>query len=200
VPGVQSALHRARRTLAAHAGPIRVKEDTMTEVHIGSIYATTWTSEEGAESTSATIDFRGRDDATALWIVWGRAEADAAVASLESRELPRPATHDLAQTLIEALGGRLQSVEINKLVDSTFYATLRIQQDERLIEVDSRPSDVVNLALRADVAISVADEVVREARRQWETHPRPPEVGYEFAGKTVRAVERIWPPVSDSDS
>ena len=172
----------------------------MTEVHIGSIYATTWTSEEGAESTSATIDFRGRDDATALWIVWGRAEADAAVASLESRELPRPATHDLAQTLIEALGGRLQSVEINKLVDSTFYATLRIQQDERLIEVDSRPSDVVNLALRADVAISVADEVVREARRQWETHPRPPEVGYEFAGKTVRAVERIWPPVSDSDS
>ena len=91
----------------------------MTEVHIGSIYATTWTSEEGAESTSATIDFRGRDDATALWIVWGRAEAD---------------------------------------------------------------------------------EVVREARRQWETHPRPPEVGYEFAGKTVRAVERIWPPVSDSDS
>ena len=172
----------------------------MTEVHIGSIYATTWTSEEGAESTSAAIEFRGRDDATALWIVWGRAEADAAVWSLESRQLPRPLTHDLAQTLIESLGGRLQSVEINKLVESIFYATLRIQQDERLVEVDSRPSDAVNLALRGDVAISVADEVAREARRQPQTHPFPPEVGYEHAGKTLSAVERIWPLVRDSDS
>ena len=81
-----------------------------------------------------------------------------------------------------------------------FYATLRIQQDERLIEVDSRPSDAVNLALRADVAISVADQVLREARQQREEFPFPPDVGYEFAGKTVSAVERIWPPVHESDS
>ncbi len=81
-------------------------------------------------------------------------------------ELPqRPLTHDLLKASIEALGGEIQDVVINRLEDHTYYAAIRIKKDGELIDVDSRPSDAVALAVHytPHLPIYVADEVLDEA-------------------------------------
>ncbi len=93
-----------------------------------------------------------------LWI--GVTEADAISMSLDEIEVPRPLTHDLTLDVIENLGERLQSVEITELVDGVFYAVLNFVSHD---SISARPSDAVALAVRAQVPIFVADEVLAEA-------------------------------------
>lgn len=79
---------------------------------------------------------------------------------------PRPLTHDLLRSTIEQLGGKTQDVVVTNLLDHTYYAVIRIEKDGELIEIDSRPSDAIALAVHYDpplpvyVADSVLDEVV----------------------------------------
>ena len=73
--------------------------------------------------------------------------------------LPRPMTHDLMQSLIEALGGRLLRVDIHEVQDDVFHARLTLERDGRRVAIDARPSDAINLAIRAGAPIFVAEEV-----------------------------------------
>jgi bifunctional DNase/RNase len=75
---------------------------------------------------------------------------------------PRPLTHDLVASVVENLGGELRDIFISELKDHTYYAKLRIRQDGELIEVDSRPSDAIALAVTAGVPIYVAEDVIDE--------------------------------------
>ena len=75
---------------------------------------------------------------------------------------PRPLTHDLVASVIEHLGGELQDIFISDLRDHTYFAKLRIRQDGEMIEVDSRPSDAIALAVTAKVPIYVAEDVLGE--------------------------------------
>ena len=75
---------------------------------------------------------------------------------------PRPLTHDLLANTIELLGGELQDIYISELREHTYYAKLRIRKEGELIEVDSRPSDAIALAVTANVPIYVAEEVLEE--------------------------------------
>ena len=75
---------------------------------------------------------------------------------------PRPLTHDLVASVIDNLGGELRDIYISELKDHTYYAKLRIRQSGELIEVDSRPSDAIALAVTAGVPIYVAEEVLEE--------------------------------------
>ena len=75
---------------------------------------------------------------------------------------PRPLTHDLLAGTIELLGGEVQDVFISELRDSTYFAKLRVRQAGELIEVDSRPSDAIAVAVTVDVPIYVAEEVINE--------------------------------------
>src|SRR5262252_3409153 len=75
---------------------------------------------------------------------------------------PRPLTHDLVASVIENMGGELQDIFISELRDHTYYAKLRIRLDGELIEVDSRPSDAIALAVTAKVPIYVAEDVLDE--------------------------------------
>src|SRR5262245_6176397 len=75
---------------------------------------------------------------------------------------PRPLTHDLVANSIEMLGGELQDIIINELVDHTYYAKLRIRKDGELVEVDSRPSDAIAVAVTAKVPIYVSEDVLSE--------------------------------------
>ena len=75
---------------------------------------------------------------------------------------PRPLTHDLVTNVVENLGGELRDIYISELRDHTYYAKLRIRQNGELIEVDSRPSDAIALAVTANVPIYVAEDVLDE--------------------------------------
>ncbi|RLS59312.1 MAG: bifunctional nuclease family protein [Planctomycetota bacterium] len=75
---------------------------------------------------------------------------------------PRPLTHDLLRNVIDQMDGEIQDVVISNLVEHTYYAQIRIRKDDDIIEIDSRPSDAIALAVHYDppVPILVDDEVL----------------------------------------
>jgi bifunctional DNase/RNase len=75
---------------------------------------------------------------------------------------PRPLTHDLVASVIEHMGGELRDIYISELRDHTYFAKLRIRLNGEMVEVDSRPSDAIALAVTAKVPIYVAEEVLEE--------------------------------------
>lgn len=78
---------------------------------------------------------------------------------------PRPLTHGLLRNIVEELGGEVQDVVINNLQEHTYYALIRIRKDGELIQIDSRPSDAIALAVQytPPLPIYVEDEVLSEA-------------------------------------
>ncbi len=96
-------------------------------------------------------------------IVIGFCEANSIDRRVRGQSTPRPLTHDLLASAIEHLGGELQDIYINELRDHTYFAKLRIKHEGELIEVDSRPSDAIAVAVTVDVPIFVAEEVLEEA-------------------------------------
>lgn len=80
-------------------------------------------------------------------IVIGIVEASAIDRYVRHEASPRPMTHDLLANAIESLGGRIHSVYIHRVEDQTFYACLRLEHGAELIELDSRPSDAIAMAL-----------------------------------------------------
>ena len=94
-----------------------------------------------------------------IWI--GPAEADSIAIKLQDVEVPRPMTHDLLCSAFQALGATVNSILVNELRNDTFYARIFIVVDGRDLEIDSRPSDAIALAVRVEVPI-YADEAVLE--------------------------------------
>lgn len=91
----------------------------------------------------------------------GPNEAQAIIAAQRAIEMPRPMTHDLATTLIAALGGTLERVIVDELRDGTYYGALEVARpDDDTLLIDSRPSDALALAVRAGAAIFVAPDVL----------------------------------------
>jgi bifunctional DNase/RNase len=78
---------------------------------------------------------------------------------------PRPLTHDLIVEVVDSLGGELDSVVINELRDATYFANLRIKRDGEIIEIDTRPSDAIAIAVTCSprLPIYVAESVLNEA-------------------------------------
>jgi len=95
-------------------------------------------------------------------IVIGIFEASSIDRRVKNQQSQRPLTHDLLANAIEALGGELQDVYISELRDHTYFAKLRIRQDGEIVEVDSRPSDAIALAVTVDVPIYVAEDIIEE--------------------------------------
>jgi uncharacterized protein len=96
-------------------------------------------------------------------IVIGIFEATSINRRVKGMASPRPLTHDLVAAVIDQLGGDLQDVYINELKEHTYFAKLRIRKDGELVEIDSRPSDAIALAVTARVPIYVAEDVLGEA-------------------------------------
>lgn len=96
-------------------------------------------------------------------IVIGVFEATSIERRVKNQATPRPLTHDLLANTIELLGGELQDILISELREHTYFAKLRIRQEGELIEVDSRPSDAIALAVTVDVPIYVSEDVIEEA-------------------------------------
>ena len=79
-------------------------------------------------------------------------------------ETPRPLTHDLLVGAVEALGAEFQDVMITELKDHTYYAVLRVRSEGELIEIDSRPSDAIAVAVSCDpiLPIYVNEDVLND--------------------------------------
>jgi uncharacterized protein len=96
-----------------------------------------------------------------IWI--GAVEATAIAFALQGVETPRPMTHDLLRDIMRETDIQVERVLINELVDSTFFAVIRMALDGRTTEVSSRPSDAIALAVRIDAPIFAAEEVLEQA-------------------------------------
>ncbi len=102
-----------------------------------------------------------------IWI--GPFEADAITLSLQELEVTRPLTHDLLKNVLQVLGAEVLRINITELRDDVFYACIVISLDGQELEIDSRPSDALALAVRTHVPIFVAEAVMDEAASVPET-------------------------------
>ncbi|OGO09959.1 MAG: hypothetical protein A2Z66_03040 [Chloroflexi bacterium RBG_13_66_10] len=96
-----------------------------------------------------------------IWI--GPFEAEAITVSLQEMEVARPLTHDLLRNVIQSLGAEVLQIKITELRDDVFYARIVMRLDGRELEIDSRPSDALALAVRVHVPIFVDESVMRDA-------------------------------------
>jgi bifunctional DNase/RNase len=98
-------------------------------------------------------------------ILIGMFEAQSINSGVKRIKAPRPRTHELLVNSIEALGGELDSVVISELREHIYYAKLRVRRDGELVEIDSRPSDAIAVAVACDpmLPIYVSEEVLEES-------------------------------------
>jgi bifunctional DNase/RNase len=101
-----------------------------------------------------------------IWI--GHPEAAAILMKLQGAAPPRPMTHDLLADVIGELQGEIVRVTVTELRENTFYARITIVQDGRELEIDSRPSDAIALAVRCDAQIFASDEVIEESGMEFQ--------------------------------
>src|ERR671927_1726338 len=101
-----------------------------------------------------------------IWI--GHPEAAAILMKLQSHSAPRPMTHDLVADMLEQLGAQVTRIVVTELRENTFYAQITLQQDGSELEIDSRPSDAIALAIRAEAPIFAADRVIEESAIEFE--------------------------------
>lgn len=98
-------------------------------------------------------------------ILIGLFEATSIDRRVKHLDAPRPLTHDLLVNVVESLGAELDSVVITELREHTYYAQLRLKVDGELVEVDSRPSDAIAVAVTCEppLPIYVDEEVLEDA-------------------------------------
>jgi hypothetical protein len=99
-----------------------------------------------------------------IWI--GPFEADSITMQLQGMEVHRPLTHDLLKNVIETLGGEVLHILINGLERNTYFARIVLDVDGDSVEIDSRPSDAIALAVRVSAPIYVTEEVMEQAGLQ----------------------------------
>jgi bifunctional DNase/RNase len=101
-----------------------------------------------------------------IWI--GQPEAAAILMKLQGASTPRPMTHDLVTEILQQLDAHVVRITVTELRENTFFAQVTVQMDGTEFDVDSRPSDAIALAIRAEAPIFAADEVIEESAIEFE--------------------------------
>jgi uncharacterized protein len=165
VGAVRVRLHRARRRLQvvlSAFSPATRKERQMIEVEVRDVVVRVAPNGDGEEPRLAMpsrIVLLAEKEGERLLPIWiGAPEGDALGLHLADVSTPRPMTIDLMARLLEAMGGRLERVVVSSLRDDTFYAAVHIANGSAQ-ELDARPSDGINLAVRIGAPIFVEEEV-----------------------------------------
>jgi hypothetical protein len=125
----------------------------MIEVNVNGIFVT--------QTQASGILLKEKNGERTLPIIIGEYEAQSIALGLENIKPPRPITHDLIINLLESSGLSLEDVLITELKDNTFFAILRCKMNMEILEIDSRPSDAIALAVRMGTPIFI-DELVME--------------------------------------
>jgi len=114
-------------------------------------------------SNSPVVILQDKDSERTMRIWIGMAEAQAIALQLQGTMPPRPLTHDLVKTILEQIGVEIDKVLVSELKGSTYYARIHLMNGRRAMEVDSRPSDAIALALRFHRPIFVAHALFNSA-------------------------------------
>ncbi|MBB31013.1 MAG: hypothetical protein CME25_19160 [Gemmatimonadetes bacterium] len=114
-------------------------------------------------SNRPLVWLKDKDQRVFLPIAIGNFEATAIYMALYNEPPPRPITYDLLQSILEGLDAQVDHVLINALEEDVFFAEISLSSGEQTIEVDSRPSDAIALALRVGAPIYVKESVIQEA-------------------------------------
>ena len=186
---VRVRLHRGRRALRrqlAGLAPTAKERSTMIEVELRDVVVRV-TEANGEPSLASEhrivlLAERGGERVLPIWV--GAADGDAMALHLGSEPIPRPLTADLMARLLEAAGARVERVEVSSLRENTFYGVvylLTAAGDQR--QADARPSDAVNLAIRAGAPILVEDSVFASSALP---SGRPDELDRELALKAEK--------------
>lgn len=96
-----------------------------------------------------------------IWI--GLLEATAMATELEGIKMARPMTHDLLRSVLEEVGATVERIEVTDLRENTYYAMIHVTVGDRVLAIDSRPSDAISLALRTHSPIFVARKVLESS-------------------------------------
>ena len=129
-----------------------------------------------------------------IWI--GHSEAAAILMKLQNSSSLRPLTHDLFTDVLGQLDARVTKVAVTELRENTFYAQITVQQNGSELEIDSRPSDAIALAIRVDAPIFVADDVIEESGIEFEGEEVDQE---EMVDEFKRFLDRVSPDEFASD-
>jgi bifunctional DNase/RNase len=125
-----------------------------------------------------------------IWI--GHPEAAAILSKLQGQSTPRPMTHDLLTDVLTELNARVSRIAVTELRENTFFAVITLQVNGNEVEIDSRPSDALALAVRASAPIFVADKVIDDSAIEFGQEP-------EEAGDVIDEFKRFLENVSPED-
>jgi len=113
-----------------------------------------------------------------IWI--GHPEAAAILMKLQGAAAPRPLTHDLLVNILGELDVEIARVTVTELRDNTFHASITLMQNGNELEIDSRSSDAIAVAVRAQVPIYAADDVIEESAIEFEGEANEDDIVDEF--------------------
>jgi bifunctional DNase/RNase len=127
------------------------------------------------------VVLRDEDNSDILPIWVGKSEASAISFALEGVAAPRPMTHDLMKSVLDAADAKVISVVVTDLKDNTYYAKIHLMFEDSEYSIDSRPSDAIALALRASAPIFAKEDVLRKQASdeldQWLENLKPEDFG-----------------------
>lgn len=154
VPGVTPVPVQTSAAVPAHTDPREMLVEEIRPIRNGEQINLVLREKSGNRRLVMSI---GQSEAMAIFVDWS---------VLQQRPKPRidsPTSYDLMRSLVSELGGTVNRVVVNNVTNETFYAKVIMSTDNRLVEVDSRPSDAIALALRAHVPIFAEASVLDRA-------------------------------------
>jgi len=111
-------------------------------------------------SQSYVVVLQEKDGARLLPIWIGQPEAESIVMQMHQMKRARPLTHDLCKTIITALGATLRRIQITRVENNTYFGELQLVRDGQFVQIDSRPSDAIAIALRLAAPIFAAEALL----------------------------------------
>ena len=109
-----------------------------------------------------SVILKGKEISKSLSIWIGESEGNAIALKLQGHDMPRPMTHDLMDSMIRDLGATVSRVVVSEMSGETFLANVELQTNDTTLELDSRPSDAIALAVRCGAPVFVAEDVLEQ--------------------------------------
>jgi hypothetical protein len=157
----------------------RAKEKTEVEMEVRSVGF-----DNATHAPVVLLQDHDRKVALPIWI--GPTEAQAIAMQMQGVNPPRPMTHDLIKTILDQTGVELQKVVIQKLKDSTYFASIWLHTNSQDLQIDSRPSDAIALAMRFHRPIFVATTLLQGGATIDLQHEAPADSMRKISGVTVQ--------------